>query len=165
MKGKLTHIGKRPHEIEAAFKRLFNNAPRAVGAMAVNLFKDNFSKEGFQDDEGDVQKWQERKNDPDPGRGILMKTGKLRDSIRVVRATSRVVTIGSRLAYAKIHNEGYRGGVSVRGFHRTRNGHREQVRPQTRRVKMPKRKFIGDSRLLTKRMDAWFQKEIRKCFK
>lgn len=154
--------GKTPAQIEASLKQLYQKAPRAIGAIAVNLFKDNFSKQGFQDDEGDVQKWAERKNDPDPGRGILMKTGRLRDSIRIIHATSRTITIGSRLSYAKIHNEGFRGGVSVRGFHRTRNNQREQVRPQTRRIKMPKRQFIGDSRALTKRINNWFQKEIRK---
>jgi phage gpG-like protein len=157
--------GKTPAQLAQSLKNLIRNAPRAIGIISVNTFKENFELHGWQQDIGNVILWKERNPDNDPGRAILVKSSELRDSIRVVRTTSKYVVVGTRIPYAKLHNEGFIGGVGVRGFHRTRKGQREQVRPFNRRVKMPKRQFIGYSLTLKKRIDKWFINEIKKAFK
>ncbi len=76
-----------------------------VGVTAVVFFKENFTRKGFVD--GTLVKWKARKVYlKKSGRGILMKTGALRRSIRIIQASANKVTVGTMLVYAQIHNEG-----------------------------------------------------------
>jgi phage gpG-like protein len=86
-----------------------NNKPRLmreIGELVVNDALKNFKDEAF---EG--QKWKPRKDGSSTGdrggrRNLLVKSGKLRRSIRVTKATANSVSVGSDVPYAKIHNEG-----------------------------------------------------------
>jgi phage virion morphogenesis protein len=114
--------------------------------QAVVHFKDNFRKSGFVD--ASLQPWKPRKPNAkrNRGRAILVDTGDLRRSIKVIRKTTREIRIGSDPVYAKVHNYGLRAGRG-RGF------------------KMPKRKFMGNSKSLENAMRKKINSEIAKAFK
>lgn len=113
---------------------VFKKFPLFVAKEAVDYFQDNFEAEAW---EG--KPWQNRKREPRSGqrsnkgqRGLLIGSGRLRDSIRATEITgTRVVieagyTVGKRNKWnlAQIHNEGL--------------------------PPVPKRQFIGDSKELRK---------------
>lgn len=118
-----------------------------MGTEAKNHFVRSFRNQGFTDQS--LQRWQARKR-VDRGvrgnRAILVKSGDLRRSIRIVSKTLTSVTIGSDLPYAKVHNDGLRAGRG-RGF------------------KMPKRQFIGYSSALSISLQRKLDNRIQKVFK
>lgn len=70
---------------------------------------DAFRKQGWTDN--GFERWKPRKKNKDAGRAILVKTGKLRRSIKVRTANWTRVVVGSYgIDYAQIHNEG--GSIS-----------------------------------------------------
>jgi phage gpG-like protein len=94
-------------QIAQKLKQQLAKLPQEVGNIAVNYFLESFQKEGL---EGEPA-WTPRKDGTSTGdrttrRNLLVKTGKLRRSIRIVRLTANSVTIGSDMPYAKIQNEG-----------------------------------------------------------
>jgi phage gpG-like protein len=122
------------------FKKFEKTVPRLIGNIAKIQFVENFDHEGFTDEAVGSDPWKKRKrNDKNSSRrNILVKTGALRRSIRVGSSpTFRRIVIGSYgLNYAKIHNEG--------------SG------------KMPQRKFLGQSRLLDKKISALIRAKMIK---
>lgn len=89
-----------------------------LGNNAVNYFKiDTFNKQAF-----DGDKWKELKKPTD--RRKLVKTGRMRQSIRVLKRSSRYIQVGTDVPYAQYHNEGSKY--------------------------IPKRQFIGKSRQLNR---------------
>lgn len=78
--------------------------PPIVGNMVVNNALDNFKKQAF-----DGKPWKDRQTKSKRGNGkqnILVKSGALRRSIRVIRSTATSVSVGSDLPYAGVHNDG-----------------------------------------------------------
>jgi phage gpG-like protein len=117
--------------------------PVAIGKRAVDLFTENFQKEGFQDN--GLQPWKEVKRRIRKVRGaagtrkiLTGKTGDLGRSIRYEIAPGQV-TVFSDVIYADVHNSGLKAGRGD-GFI------------------MPKRQFIGESADL----DQIVQEEITK---
>jgi phage gpG-like protein len=88
--------------LQADFKVLQKNLPREVGNITRNNFLANFDKEAF-----NTNKWTPRKfEDEGKKRNLLVKSGKLRRSIRVTMAQWGNIRVGSNMDYAQIHNEG-----------------------------------------------------------
>lgn len=114
---------------------------RAMGVEAKNHFVASFRNQGFTDRR--LERWQRRRNNSDPGRAILVKSGNLRRSIRVLSTSINEVTVGSMLPYAEIHNNG----------------------GQLRRGRMPRRQFIGESYQLNKRLQKMLDRTIKNVFK
>lgn len=164
-------------QVRAGFRRAWLRVPLLVGNEAVNFSLDNFRLQGFQG--ASFIKWPARKvgwvKDKRPGRALLINTGALRRSIRIVRLSSEGVTVGSDVKYARAHNEGYRMGhiQTVKGFTRNRTYTDEvsaprartakfqkivigqsQVKSHTRRVdvRIPRRQFLGNSPYLDARI-------------
>lgn len=115
------------------FGRLAIQIRRMVPAMldemannAVNHFKvENFNAEGFIDET--VERWPARKSKRDnAGRRLMVKTGRLRESIKVISRYGNVRKIGTLVPYSKYHNEGIPG-------------------------RLPQRKFIGNSKRLERK--------------
>jgi phage gpG-like protein len=70
---------------------------------AVNHFKiTNFDAEAFVDKS--AEKWKPRKNDPDPGRRLNVKTGRLRQSITILHRGTDSITVGSNVPYSGFVN-------------------------------------------------------------
>ena len=142
---------------------LQTEAPRAVGTLAVNHFKNNFRKQGF-DDNG-VTPWKARKKETlaDIGRAILIKKGNggLRSSIKVISANTQEIIIGTNIPYAIVHNEG--GTFNIPTFIRkTKNG-TTTVKAHSRSY--AQRKFIGNSQSLNKKINTFYKNKINNALK
>ena len=123
--------------------------PHKVANDSTEFFKGSFKHEGW-----DGHKWPNRKNEPRSGkraakgqRGLLIRSGDLKDSIEAVHISSRKVEIeagydvGKRTKYdlATIHNEG--------------------LKPN------PKRQFMGKSLKLDRRVMTRLKKDINRVIK
>jgi len=150
------------------FKGAALRLPIIIGNEAVNFTLDNFRLQGFMGNS--FQRWLPVKKNSwgkkKRGNTILVSSGRLRRSIRVVHLNADSVTIGTDVKYARAHNEGMRLGLiqTVEGFSR-KNG--SNVKGHTRKVDMriPKRQFMGNSPYLNARLKrhgtALFLREIR----
>lgn len=136
---------KAQKEVVLAVKDMVNE----MGVMAVNHFTKSFANQGF-DDNG-IKRWQPRKNEISGGigmvrkrdkgsRAILVKTGRLRKSLRKHRSGLFAVTITSNVPYAAFNNDGIIG-------------------------RLPKRQFVGYSSNLNKKIIARLDKRLQRIFK
>lgn len=122
--------------------------PIVVGNEVVNWSKESFKRQGFTD--ASLAPWRKRKgnNKKGKGRALLVQSGRLRRSIRVIRSTGNSVVVGSDVPYARVHNEGFTGIQTVKGHSRKNS----QVKSFTRQMNMPKRQFLGNSSLMVERI-------------
>ncbi|MEG3973445.1 hypothetical protein QT970_02350 [Microcoleus sp. herbarium8] len=127
------------------FKQFTDKTLKDIEVKATELFDRNFEQEGFFG-----SKWKQRKNDSDPGRGILMGkgSGRLRRGVGITKRSGNTITWQFDVPYAKIHNEGgiIKATQNVRAFSRTVKGKVQKVKSFNRNVniRMPQRQFIGD---------------------
>ncbi|WP_171606459.1 phage virion morphogenesis protein [Limnovirga soli] len=176
--------------------------PYKVGVLMVAYSKDRFKYQNWIDTYPEPWKprsrkkpWKKKGKSPNnSGRAILVKSGRLRRSIRIVNTTSNSVTIGSDVPYAMAHNDGFRGPVTqqVRQFTRInpkrnttgivyrKEGKKSTrirfgqtssgisiVKAHTRTINqnMPRRRFMGQSMYLNKQINRLIAAEINKIFK
>lgn len=156
-------------EIVKAYEEFKRRLPRVIGQEAVNFAKDNFRRQGFQDNP--FQKWKQRKPGAarNKGRAILVDTGRLKRSIRVTRTTATKVYIGSNVDYAEAHNEGAHifGAQRVRKHHRRTRSGMVQVKAhfRTANTRIPRRRFIGASDELNRRINRKIRLRLLKIMK
>lgn len=153
--------------LERRFRSAWPRIPIIVGNEAVNFALDNFKRQSFLSHIAEpwpARKWVKRDNRRN--RGLLIDTGRLRRSIRIVSVTQSSVTIGSDVPYAKAHNEGSRLGLiqSVKSFTR-KSG--VEVKAHTRKVNqnIPRRRFIGNSPYLQARIKRVVSAELMRALK
>ena len=94
-------------ELERKIKRFISLTLKDVGTEIGEEFDRNFEREAFFNEH-----WARRKFSDDGSRGLLMRTGELRRSIRS-ETTGHSVIFSSDLEYAAIHNSG--GTITVTG--------------------------------------------------
>jgi phage gpG-like protein len=136
---------------QAIASYIANEAPRHVGKIAVDHFKQNFDDQGFTD--STLQQWREVKRRMPPKRKgaagerkiLHGETSELFNSLAHRPETRRSV-IYSDLVYAAVHNEGLKAGRG-KGF------------------KMPKRQFMGPSVKLDDKIHARFTRDLARIFK
>lgn len=104
-----------------------------IGLIAVRYTKE----EVFRNEAWDGVPWKPRGKDY-PHKP-LQKTGRMRNSIRILQYSSKGVKWGSRVSYAKYHNAGT--------------------------SKIPKRKFIGIDRVLARRIKPIIARRIKQAMK
>jgi len=129
-----------------AFKPQLEKVVDAMGVLAASHFTTSFRNQGFTDES--LQSWQPRKRTERSrmgNRAILVKSGRLRRSIRSKRFGFLSVKILTDVPYASVHNNGERSGRG-RGF------------------KMPKRQFIGYSGVLNRKIIAKMDVTIKRIF-
>ena len=133
--------------IEAAIKRqLERDLPHKIGDLAVGMFKENFQKEGFFG-----RAWLEVKRRLQGAKGAAgiskILTGPTGNLGRSIQSTPHngSVTIESDLPYSSAHNEG------------TTNAGRSH------NVRIPQRRFIGESPELTAAIEKKITEEISKA--
>ncbi|MBV6442741.1 MAG: hypothetical protein EPGJADBJ_04465 [Saprospiraceae bacterium] len=125
------------------FRRLANSIPDlerkilqdVIAIEAERIHAENFRAEAFIDTP--VQKWPPRKKNDKYNkarRALLVKTGTLKGHALKGRVVGDAVEFVFPLEYEKVHNEGGRAGRGA-GF------------------QMPKRKFVGESQVLTDRIE------------
>lgn len=171
---------------EEHFRQVMQSAPRVLGNMAVNFYLDRFRYQNWIG--ATTEPWRQRKANKgrNSGRALLVQSGRLRRSIRITRITGSTVAIGSDVPYARAHNEGFKGSVSVKAF--TRNKYTKEktgsgkfsksgkermktvqrisgtvsVKAHTRKMNLPRRQFMGYSPVLDQQLRRKLQAELLK---
>ncbi|MCC7223870.1 MAG: phage virion morphogenesis protein [Chitinophagales bacterium] len=157
--------------VQLNFNEFRKNRLRFVGTIAVGFFKDDIFKAGGFIDNG-LQKWIERKNQSTKKkRALLIYTGALRRSMRILRLSGNSITVGSQgIRYAQIHNTG--GTITQIPTDRQRRFFWAQYRQtkndmwkhaalaQIINIRIPQRKFIGQSAGLNKRIERQLTREL-----
>ena len=125
------------------FEKISRTLPKRVGNVAKNHFLESFDNEGFSDGSINSNPWAKRKTstkrDKTAGRRqLLIQSGALKRSIKVAsNPTFKKIAVGSYgIKYAERHNKGLKG--------------------------MPKRQFIGKSRILDKKIKQMIRNEMKK---
>jgi phage gpG-like protein len=157
--------------------KLHKKFPELAAIEAVNFSKERFVRKNWVDKS--VTAWKARKPSPEwhseaqkkaASRGSLMvKSGRLKRSIRKIKVTRNSVTIGTDVPYAEPHNEGaiINQTVNVKSHSRKRKGRSETVKAhrRKRKITLPKRQFIGESAVLLRRVERLVQREINEILK
>jgi phage gpG-like protein len=135
------------------------DAAEIIAETATEYFKESFTRKGF-----DGQNWQPAKVAKTTG-SLLVDTSQLVNSIRptVVSPERVVISAGNEhVAYAKIHNEGYKGPVTVPAHARvSRKGKPYTVRSHVRIVDIVQRRFMGEARELNDRLRERIEARIQ----
>ena len=129
-----------------AFKPQLEKIVDAMGVLAANHFTTSFRNQRFTDESWERCQPRKRTERSRMGnRAILVKSGRLRRSIRSKRFGFLSVKILTDVPYASVHNNGERSGRG-RGF------------------KMPKRQFIGYSGVLNRKIIDKMDVTIKRIF-
>lgn len=188
MKREFTYKGK-PYsfrQVVVNFQRVKQQLPAVLGTIAVNYFTDSFRRQGWRD--FNIVPWAKRKASAknNRGRAILVRSARLRNSIRLQQATWARTTVATSVPYATAHNEGYTGTVQVRGHKRhiytkhkeaytTRKGTTRNrtarkaageydVKAHSRKMSLPQRQFMGDSEVMNRKFDVAVTRAVDKIF-
>jgi hypothetical protein len=166
--------------------------PRRAATLAVNFSKDRFRAQNWVDHT--TQPWKPRstktwrRKAERPGRAVLVLSGKLRRSVRVVSISAERIVIGSDDIKAQVHNDGFRGKVkqTVKKHTRKRYGRVSSSNLATRKTtsrrgmigesevneyertidqNIPRRRFIGSSAVLNRQLERMITVEIVRAFK
>lgn len=147
--------------LQQKLQKALPELPLILGNEGVNWVKENFRRQGYPG--SGFQAWKPRKANArrNAGRGILIDSGRLSRSPRILSQGNLKVDIGTDVPYAKAHNEGVDKIVSVRAHRRAKFGTitrgmqrvrgvtgSGQVKAHQRRMKLPKRQFAGPSPVL-----------------
>jgi len=172
--------------MEDHIEKVLKKAPRLLGNDAVNFFRDRFKQQNWMDTYPEA--WQKRKvnNKKNQGRNLLIQSGRLRRSIKITNVSANTVTIGTDVPYAKAHNEGFKGVVQVKEYTRNRYGKQKigtgklrkngkermktvqvitgnsTVKAHTMRMNLPRRQFMGQSAVLTQKLQRHLTAELMK---
>lgn len=168
-------------------KETLRSFPLVAASIAVNFFQDSFKKQAWVDQR--AEKWAKRKDQTkkNKGRAILVLTGRLKRSIRIKRATWSMIEINSDVPYAVAHNDGVKGvqyvrpgkrnatrKVKVKGSYtalgsekkKARSmrilGSRHNTKAYARKQNIPRRRFMGNSQTLNKKIDREFMRRLMK---
>lgn len=173
-------------DLRRRIDRLRSQLPQAMADAARNFFVDSFKRQGWY--EGRVlKKWKPRKKNTGRKRAILVKSGRLRRSIRIRSATFRRITIAAEAPYAAAHNFGVDETVTVRAHtrhtyttmrekyasrtgkerartKRVETGKSYTVRSHTRHMQLPQRQFMGSSQMLDRKLDRIVERAVDEIF-
>jgi phage gpG-like protein len=129
--------------LQALPGQILSDAAEITAETAVNSFKGNFEKKGF-----DGNPWQPARTEKKTG-SLLIESGELKKSIRPEHTGPDKVVIaagGQKAPYAKVHNEGFSGSVSVPEHTRKSPWGQVNVKAHTRQANIPQRQFMGRSK-------------------
>ena len=164
--------------IQQNYKQFYQSRMRFVGSIAVGFFKkDIFNAKGFIDK--GIKKWADRANPATNKKGskraLMIYTGALRRSIRVLNISGNTIRVGSQgIKYAEIHNTG--GTITQTPtdrqrrffwamFKQTKNEMwKRAALAQTITIRIPQRQFIGQSAALEKRIERQFTQRLKQIF-
>ena len=146
-------------------EKVRHRLPQRAAVVAVNFSKERFVRKNWVDTS--PQAWPKRKR---KDRGSLMiRTGRLKRSIRKLMVTKDYILIGTDVPYAQVHNEGgsIKKNVPVRRHERKTSRGRAKVKAHSRNVnlKMPQRQFIGNSAILRRRIERLIERDIKRVLK
>lgn len=127
----------------------------------------NFSAQGFISN-GKASKWKKRKKESakTAGKRILHNTGLLQNSVKA-HALADHIKVGvdlGKVPYAKVHNEGGNIVQYVRPHRRKhpKTGKRYQVKVFSRKLRYPKRQYLGFAPDIIKITERELQYQLNK---
>lgn len=171
--------------LRKSYYKIYEGAAKYIGGVAVRHMQRNFRNQGWTPGTV-ILPWRPRrgKEKNRRRRNILIKTGALRRSIRILSSGLGMVKIGTNLPYSKIHNEGGTINTTQSVKAHTRRQHTRmqggegkkrrrqvvseaKVKAHTRKVntKIPRRRFVGPSSEVMRQGNVWILKEIDKAVK
>lgn len=144
--------------LENQMAEIMQGTAQIVAETSVEYFQDTFRHKAF-----DGNPWAPPRV-PKRSGSLLVQSGALLNSIRPVLVSPERIVIAAgneKVDYAQVHNEGFKGSVTVPAHIRhTRRGD-QAVRQHTRSVNIPRRQFIGGARELEtelqKRIEAYVE--------
>lgn len=144
--------------LENQMAEIMQGTAQIVAETSVEYFQDTFRHKAF-----DGNPWAPPRV-PKRSGSLLVQSGALLNSIRPVLVSPERIVIAAgneKVDYARVHNEGFTGTVTVPAHIRhTRRGD-QTVRQHTRSVNIPQRQFIGGARELEtelqKRIEAYVE--------
>ncbi|MBI9063269.1 MAG: phage virion morphogenesis protein [Marinilabiliaceae bacterium] len=169
---------------------VIDKLPARAATEAVNFSKERFRAQNWVDN--GTGPWPKRKpvkseSRKRSGRATLVDTGRLRRSIRKVSVTRERAVIGTDVPYAQAHNDGFRGRATQNVRAHTRKNREEarsrdasgrykkkssaggsiQVKAHTRtqNMNLPRRRFIGSSSVLDRRITRMMTAELMRAIK
>lgn len=117
-----------------AFASAKKRIMRAVAQNSLTFFKvKSFDDQGFTD--RTLSRWAPRKENRDSDRKLLVDSSAGRSSIHIAKQTDEMALIAAEAEYMRFHNEGTK--------------------------KLPKRKFMGDSKVLDAQNKKIIGREMR----
>jgi len=150
---------------------LKKNVLKYFAVAAEDMTHANFSAQGFVVNGSASSKWKKRKKETSrtQGKRILSATGYLEENVKA-KALESHVKVGvdlTKVPYAQVHNEGGRITQHVRAHQRTnsKTGKRYQLKPHSRKINMPQRKFLGYAPDIEKKALKNIGREMDKIFK
>lgn len=174
-------------DLGKAVSKAMTTLPPKVGEVVVRFSNQRFNEESWVD--GKTEPWPRRKagTKRDKGRRMLVDTGRLRRSIRIFRTTEDTVAVGSDVPYASAHNDGFSGTVTVKAHTRKKYGKKVErfttrtgkernrtvqfetgsyeVKSHSRRMNMPRRRFLGESREQSQQIQRVILVEVNRALK
>jgi len=148
--------------------RTVDTLPRRAATVAVNFSKDRFKQQNWVDTT--TKPWKKRKpvrgeSKRSSQRATLVRSGRLRRSIRTIEANPDFAKVGTDVEYAQVHNDGFRGRVSQRVRSHNRNGKKVKSFKRTLNQNIPQRQFLGTSAILDKRIERRCTLEINRAIR
>jgi phage gpG-like protein len=176
--------------------KVYTGLPNLAATEAVNFSKERFRDQNWDDGRLSIpwKKRKEKKRDKRRGRAILIDKAVLKRDVRKIYVGPDKAIIGTTRTtqgYAKAHNQGFKGTVTVKEHRRkkykkvkekytTRDGTERSrtskqidsaagdtiVKTHNRKMNLPKRQFLGQSpaldRRITRVITATFIRAIKK---
>lgn len=120
--------------------RLRRDAPDIIAETATEYYEERFNEKEF-----DGQAWEPAKKEKRTGSLLVESTNLQKSFNNIVSENEVIIQAGnSKVGYAKVHNEGFKGPITIPAH--TRNG--KSVAAHTRQMDMPQRQFMGEAREL-----------------
>ena len=142
-------------------KQIMDDMPRLIGNAAVSMVNQNFRDAGWRD--GGLKPWKKTKRQMGKGKGsqylpLHSSREHLSRSTQYKKTGPGEVTISNPVPYASVHNDGFEGNVNVKAHNRTiskgkNKGDKYSVRAFSRRMYIPQRQFMGESRELNEKIE------------
>ena len=144
--------------LENCMEEIMQGTAQIVAETSVEYFQDTFRHKAF-----DGNPWAPPRV-PKRSGSLLVQSGALLNSIRPVLVSPERIVIAAgneKVDYAQIHNEGFKGSVTVPAHIRHTQRGDQTVRQHSRNVNIPRRQFIGNARELEtelqKRIEAYVE--------
>lgn len=156
------------------FQRDKKQLPLILGNLAKNHFISGFNSGGGKTNDS-ISGWKDRRF-RDGGRATLVKSGKLKRDIKVRQKSFRRTVVGTggmTNDYAEAHNEGTSYAVTAKQrkffiaqYKNSSGAKKEAWRKMigAKTITIPKREYIGDSRVLEKKLMNRIYKEVNESW-
>ncbi len=158
----------------AHLRKTLDKAPRVIGVMALNHFKESFKMQQFNNPGS--PRWEPTKSGKSSGILIGKQSGALRNSGQVLQADLKLIRVGFLRPYANTQNQGgvvhprvtpqMRKFAWAKHYSARTNDEKEKwkglaLTKKTRlTIKIPKRQFVGPSRSLNVKVNAWLSSNL-----